>query len=145
MDRSVDEAERGRTETWGAGDERLFVALLHPAHEQLVAQGFRHQIRTRRNGSTRSGARWSWMNSSPNIPPSWTNMTPEKSRPDRGRMGRVVRRRAGKQPGFLYQQNTLRDALVAGVTLNIFNNHADRVKMANIAQMIQRAPGDDPH
>jgi alpha-L-arabinofuranosidase len=42
----------------------------------------------------------------------------------------------GSNPGFLYQQNTLRDALVAGVTLNIFNQHADRVKMANIAQMI---------
>jgi alpha-L-arabinofuranosidase len=42
----------------------------------------------------------------------------------------------GTNPGFLYQQNTLRDALVAGMTLNIFNNHADRVKMANIAQMI---------
>jgi alpha-L-arabinofuranosidase len=42
----------------------------------------------------------------------------------------------GSNPGFLFQQNTLRDALVAGLTLNIFNNHADRVKMANIAQMI---------
>ncbi len=42
----------------------------------------------------------------------------------------------GTNPGFLYQQNTLRDALVAGSTLNIFNNHCDRVKMANIAQMI---------
>jgi len=39
-------------------------------------------------------------------------------------------------PAFLYQQNTLRDALVAGITLNIFNRHADRVKMANIAQTI---------
>lgn len=39
-------------------------------------------------------------------------------------------------PGFLYQQNTLRDALVAGITLNIFNNHCDRVRMANIAQTI---------
>jgi len=39
-------------------------------------------------------------------------------------------------PGFLYQQNTLRDALAAGITLNIFNRHCDRVKMANIAQMI---------
>jgi alpha-N-arabinofuranosidase len=38
-------------------------------------------------------------------------------------------------PGFLYQQNTLRDALVAGVTLNIFNQHCDRVKMACIAQL----------
>ncbi len=42
----------------------------------------------------------------------------------------------GTNPGFLYQQNTLRDALIAGCTLNIFNNHADRVKMANIAQMV---------
>ena len=42
----------------------------------------------------------------------------------------------GSNPGFLYQQNTLRDALVAGVTLNILNRHCDRVKMANIAQII---------
>ena len=42
----------------------------------------------------------------------------------------------GTNPGFLFQQNTLRDALVAGINLNIFNNHADRVKMANIAQLI---------
>lgn len=42
----------------------------------------------------------------------------------------------GTNPGFLYQQNTLRDALVAAITLNIFNQHCDRVKMANIAQMI---------
>ena len=39
-------------------------------------------------------------------------------------------------PAFLYQQNTLRDALVAGINLNIFNNHCDRVQMANIAQTI---------
>lgn len=42
----------------------------------------------------------------------------------------------GTNPGFLYQQNTMRDALVAGINLNIFNNHADRVKMSNIAQTI---------
>lgn len=42
----------------------------------------------------------------------------------------------GTNPGFLYQQNTMRDALVAGINLNIFNKHSDRVKMANIAQMI---------
>ena len=39
-------------------------------------------------------------------------------------------------PGFLYQQNSLRDALVAGVTLNIFNRHCGRVYGANIAQTI---------
>ena len=42
----------------------------------------------------------------------------------------------GTNPGFLYQQNTIRDALVAGITLNIFNNHADRVRIANIAQAV---------
>ncbi len=42
----------------------------------------------------------------------------------------------GTNPGFLYQQNTVRDAMVAGINLNIFNKHADRVKMANIAQVV---------
>ena len=42
----------------------------------------------------------------------------------------------GTNPGFLYQQNTVRDALVAGVTMNIFNKHCDRVKMACIAQTV---------
>lgn len=42
----------------------------------------------------------------------------------------------GTNPGFLYQQNTLRDALVAGINLNIFNNHCNRVKMAAIAQTV---------
>ncbi|WP_434640642.1 alpha-N-arabinofuranosidase [Thermoanaerobacterium thermosaccharolyticum] len=42
----------------------------------------------------------------------------------------------GTNPGFLYQQNTMRDALVAGIHFNIFNKHCDRVKMANIAQTI---------
>jgi alpha-N-arabinofuranosidase len=42
----------------------------------------------------------------------------------------------GEDPGFLHQQNTLRDALVAAVNLNIFNCHADRVTMANIAQTV---------
>jgi alpha-L-arabinofuranosidase len=41
----------------------------------------------------------------------------------------------GREPGFLYQQNTLRDAVVAAVNFNIFHHHADRVRMANIAQM----------
>jgi alpha-N-arabinofuranosidase len=42
----------------------------------------------------------------------------------------------GRNPRFLYQQNTLRDALVAATTLDIFNRHADKVMMANIAQTI---------
>ena len=42
----------------------------------------------------------------------------------------------GSNPGFLYQQNTLRDAMVAALTFNILHRHADRVRMANIAQMV---------
>lgn len=42
----------------------------------------------------------------------------------------------GTNPGFLYQQNTIRDALVAGVHFHIFHEHNDRVHMANIAQMV---------
>ncbi|ASA19922.1 alpha-N-arabinofuranosidase [Paenibacillus donghaensis] len=42
----------------------------------------------------------------------------------------------GTNPGFLYQQNTLRDALVAGIHLNIFQKHSDRVQMANLAQVV---------
>lgn len=41
-----------------------------------------------------------------------------------------------REPRFLYQQNTLRDALAAALNLNIFMRHADRVRMANIAQMV---------
>jgi len=42
----------------------------------------------------------------------------------------------GTSPGFLVQQNSLRDAILAALNLNIFAHHADRVRMANIAQMI---------
>ncbi|MVN22561.1 alpha-N-arabinofuranosidase [Mucilaginibacter arboris] len=42
----------------------------------------------------------------------------------------------GTNPGFLFQQNSMRDALIAGSTLNIFQNHAERVKMANLAQAV---------
>jgi alpha-N-arabinofuranosidase len=42
----------------------------------------------------------------------------------------------GSNPGFLVQQNSLRDAVLAALNLNIFARHADRVRMANIAQMV---------
>lgn len=42
----------------------------------------------------------------------------------------------GTNPGFLYQQNSLRDAVVAALNFNIFARHADRVRGANIAQMV---------
>lgn len=42
----------------------------------------------------------------------------------------------GTNPGHLYQQNTMRDAICAALSLNIFHRHAERVKMANIAQIV---------
>ena len=42
----------------------------------------------------------------------------------------------GTNPGFLYQQNTMRDAIVAAIELNVFNRHSDRVVMANLAQAV---------
>lgn len=42
----------------------------------------------------------------------------------------------GTNPAFLFQQNTMRDALLASTALNLFNNRCDRVRMANIAQMV---------
>ncbi len=42
----------------------------------------------------------------------------------------------GTNPGFLFQQNSLRDAMVAAINLNIFHHHCDRVQMANIAQTV---------
>jgi len=42
----------------------------------------------------------------------------------------------GTTRGHLYQQNALRDAFVAALTLNVFNKHTDRIRMANIAQVV---------
>jgi len=49
--------------------------------------------------------------------------------------GNWFRVEPGTNPAFLFQQNTMRDAITAAIHLNIFNNHAARVKMANIAQL----------
>jgi alpha-N-arabinofuranosidase len=42
----------------------------------------------------------------------------------------------GTNIAHLEQYNTLRDAVLAAATLNIFHAHADRVRMANIAQAV---------
>ena len=42
----------------------------------------------------------------------------------------------GTNPGHLFQQNTMRDAMVAAINLNIFTRFVERLKMANIAQVI---------
>ncbi len=61
----------------------------------------------------------------------------------RGRVGMIVDEwgtwyevEPETNPSFLYQQNSLRDAVVAGIVLNIFNNHCERVRMANLAQTV---------
>ncbi len=61
----------------------------------------------------------------------------------RGRIGLLVDEwgtwwdtEPGTNPSFLYQQNTLRDAVSAAIFLNAFNKHCDRVKMSNIAQTV---------
>jgi len=61
----------------------------------------------------------------------------------RGRVGMIVDEwgtwyevEPETNPSFLYQQNSLRDAVVAGVVLNIFNSHCQRVRMANLAQTV---------
>jgi alpha-N-arabinofuranosidase len=48
----------------------------------------------------------------------------------------MVRAAAGHHAGFLAQQNSVRDALIAALNINIFARHAERVRMANIAQMV---------
>ncbi|MFW5972447.1 MAG: alpha-N-arabinofuranosidase [Bacteroidota bacterium] len=53
-----------------------------------------------------------------------------------GEWGTWHEQEEGSTPGFLYQQNTLRDALSAAVSLDAFHRHLDRVKMANIAQTV---------
>jgi alpha-N-arabinofuranosidase len=53
-----------------------------------------------------------------------------------GEWGTWHEQEEGSTPGFLYQQNTIRDALTASVTLDIFHKYLDRVKMANIAQTV---------
>ncbi len=50
--------------------------------------------------------------------------------------GAWLKNEPGTNPGFLYQQNSQRDAILAAVSINIFTRHADRVRMTNIAQMI---------
>ena len=133
----------GADEQRRAADERPFAALLHLRH------GARQPVRPR---SFPRAIGCSTLRNAARIEELVTNHSAIMDRYDpQKRVGLIVDEwgawyavEPGSNPGFLYQQNTLRDALVAGLTLNIFNHHCDRVKMANIAQIDQRAPGHDP-
>ena len=67
---------------------------------------------------------------------SWTVRSEEKVALVVDEWGAWYAQLPGSTPGFLAQQNSLRDAILAALNLNIFARHADRVRMANIAQMI---------
>ena len=125
--------ERGR-----AAHERPVAPLLHAADRQLGRrrarppsfdedQWSRTLARTLRMDELITQARRR----------SWTSTT------RRRRVGMIVDEwgtwydvEPGTKPGFLYQQNTLRDALVAALNFHIFHKHADRITMANIAQTV---------
>ena len=68
---------------------------------------------------------------------SWTSTIPEKKIAlVVDEWGAWLAPTPGSPEGFLEQQNSQRDALIAALNLNIFARHADRVRMANIAQMV---------
>jgi alpha-N-arabinofuranosidase len=116
--------------------EWLVPALLHLAHQQLAEEGFRNRVWRKEWYATlvRTLRIDEFIQKHSAIMDKYD---PQK------RVGLMVDewgtwydREPGRDMGALYQQNTLRDAVVAGINLNIFNKHADRVKMANIAQMV---------
>ncbi len=80
---------------------------------------------------------WKWKKSSRNIAPSWTNMTRIKRSLFYSTNGEPWwDEEPGTIKGHLYQQNTLRDAFVASLSLDVFHKYTDRLKMANIAQIV---------
>ena len=130
LDRSAD--ARSRASTWT--HQR---ALLHAADRQVGQEGRGHEFTEDEWCATLRAHLAHGVRSSPNTRRSWTSTTRTR------RVGLYVDEwgtwydvEPGTNPGFLYQQNTLRDAVVAAVNLNIFHAHADRVRMTNIAQMV---------
>ena len=137
---AVDGVDRRRHEGLAGPPVELGHGRPVPAqlHGDEVAAGVRVR-RVRREGvrARSSRRRWRWTGSSRRTRPSWTSTTREK------KIALVVdewgawyAKLPGSTPGFLVQQNSLRDAVLAALNLNIFARHADRVRMANIAQMV---------
>src|SRR5512141_1411734 len=77
-----------------------------------------------------SRSRSTWQGWCAPTPRWWTSTT------RRRKWGAWLAPMPGSNPSFLVQQNSLRDAVLASMNLNIFARHADRVRMANIAQMV---------
>ena len=106
-------------------------------HRRLAGQGAARPNSTRPCTIRPCKPRCGWTESSRATSPSWTKYDPEH------RVGLIVDEwgtwhnvEPDTNPGFLYQQNTMRDALVASLTLDIFNKHSSRVVMANLAQTV---------
>jgi len=125
--------------------------VMERAHRNMGAISLHHYVRgsgnwTRKGSATKfDEAEWfALMKNTLTIYPLLENNIEIMNRFDpRGRIGLFVDEwgtwwdvEPGTNPDFLYQQNTLRDAVSAGIFLNAFNKHCRRVKMANIAQTI---------
>ena len=76
---------------------------------------------------------------------SWTGTTREEVALVVDEWGAWLAETPGSPEGFLEQQNSQRDALVAALNINIFARHADRVRVRQYRADGQRAAGDDPH
>jgi alpha-L-arabinofuranosidase len=91
----------------------------------------------RRSTSRSCRSRSRWTTSSRHTAPSWTSTIPRSgSRSSSTSGARGTRSCPARTEGFLAQQNSVRDAILAALNLNIFARHAERVRMANIAQMV---------
>jgi alpha-N-arabinofuranosidase len=137
----------------GPGSENYpwMTTVMERSHRRMNAISLHHYVRgtgnwTTKGSSTQYGeSEWfALMKNTLTIYPLLEGNIEIMDRFDpRGRIGLFVDEwgtwwdtEPGTNPSFLYQQNTIRDAVSAGIFLNAFNNHCDRVKMANIAQTI---------
>jgi alpha-N-arabinofuranosidase len=137
----------------GPGSENYpwMTTVMERARRNMDAISLHHYVRgtgdwTRKGSATKfDEAEWfALMKNTLTIYPLLENNIEIMDRFDpRGRIGLFVDEwgtwwdaEPGTNPSFLYQQNTIRDALSAGIFLNAFNKHCYRVRMANIAQTI---------
>jgi len=137
----------------GPGSENYpwMEAVMERAHRRMNAISLHHYVRGTGNWTKKGSAtkfdesEWfALMKNTLTIYPLLEGNIEIMDRFDpRGRIGLFVDEwgtwwdaEAGTNPSFLYQQNTLRDAVSAAIFLNAFNNYCDRVKMANIAQTV---------
>ena len=125
---------------------RAYPALLHRPRHLAATRGAPTEFDQADYDRTLRKWRCGWTSWSPAIEQIMNRYDPKR------RVGLIVDEwgtwfdvEPGTNPGFLYQQNTMRDAQVAALTLNIFNAHADRMVMANLAQTVNVLAVRYPH